>query len=519
MDMQTRYQRALSVILFTGLVTGGVLAPRAATAATYYVATTGSDANPGSQSQPFRTIDKGVSVLRAGDTLYLRGGTYTNQSFGQYATVSLPSGTSWENAVTIAGYPGETAIISGRCIVLNDGRPVAYVIFDNLICDARTNAGALYIGGDSHHIRFQNGEMNGDNNPSGAAMMIAGSGPYLEILNSTIHGTGGNRGQGCTDPFGCYAAYYAGHHALFDNNEIYESAGYALHIFDSNAVDVSDNIVRNNVFYGNGFTDVRPILGYAILLSCGSNNEAYNNIVYENAGGIQIDFRCTNCLVYNNTVYNNPVLGAGIHIGPWDVVGTRVQNNIIYGNAGTIINWSDPAAVLANNLCDEAGPGCSVVGNPRFVNAAAGNFHLQPSSPAIDAGNDAVCPTRDQEGQPRVNVPGVGTSICDIGALEFRLPQPQGVTLMVSPTSVAAGGTVTATWAGIASPTATDWLGLYTPGASDTAFLAWRYTPGTASGNAPFTIPSTLTLGIYELRLLSNNGFTRLATSNIFIVW
>ena len=65
-----------------------------------------------------------------------------------------------------------------------------------------------------------------------------------------------------------------------------------------------------------------------------------------------------------------------------------------------------------------------MVGDPLFVNAAAGNFHLQPASPAIDAGNDAVCPSSDQEGQPRVSVPGGGTSICDIGALEFRPASP-----------------------------------------------------------------------------------------------
>lgn len=98
------------------------------------------------------------------------------------------------------------------------------------------------------------------------------------------------------------------------------------------------------------------------------------------------------------------------------------------------------------------------------------------------------------------------------------LPLSGGPTLSVTPTSVAAEGMVTATWAGIPSPSTTDWLGLYTPGGSDTAYLAWRYTPGTASGNAPFTIPSTLTPGTYELRLLSNNGFTRLATSNSFAV-
>ena len=44
---------------------------------------------------------------------------------------------------------------------------------------------------------------------------------------------------------------------------------------------------------------------------------------------------------------------------------------------------------------------------------------MLPTSQAIDAGNDAVCPRTDQLGQRRVNIPRVGTSICDIGAVEF----------------------------------------------------------------------------------------------------
>jgi len=43
-----------------------------------------------------------------------------------------------------------------------------------------------------------------------------------------------------------------------------------------------------------------------------------------------------------------------------------------------------------------------------------------PTSPAIDAGNDAVCPRWDQLGQRRVDIPGVGTSRCDIGAIEVQ---------------------------------------------------------------------------------------------------
>jgi hypothetical protein len=102
---------------------------------------------------------------------------------------------------------------------------------------------------------------------------------------------------------------------------------------------------------------------------------------------------------------------------------------------------------------------------------------------------------------------------------------PPGPTLTVSPTSVAAGGSVTATWSGITSATPTDWIGLYVPGAADSGYLAWVYvscthSPGAAqaSGSCAFALPNGLTAGSYQLRLLANDGYTRLATSNTFTV-
>ena len=49
-----------------------------------------------------------------------------------------------------------------------------------------------------------------------------------------------------------------------------------------------------------------------------------------------------------------------------------------------------------------------------------GHIPLLSTSQAIDAANDAACPLRDQLGQRRVNIPSVGTSRCDIGAIEFQ---------------------------------------------------------------------------------------------------
>jgi len=93
-----------------------------------------------------------------------------------------------------------------------------------------------------------------------------------------------------------------------------------------------------------------------------------------------------------------------------------------------------------------------------------------------------------------------------------------GGALSVSPTSTAPGSTVTAAWSAVCAPTTTDWIGLFPPGAHDSAFITYRYTTGTASGNVPFTIPATVAPGTYELRLFSNNSVTRLAVSNSFSI-
>jgi len=97
--------------------------------------------------------------------------------------------------------------------------------------------------------------------------------------------------------------------------------------------------------------------------------------------------------------------------------------------------------------------------------------------------------------------------------------------ISASPSSVAAGGSVTASWNAIPAAAATDWIGLYAVGAADSAYLSWMYvscstSPGAArpSGSCSFTIPGSLAAGNYELRLFSNNGFTRIATSSAFTV-
>lgn len=66
----------------------------------------GDDAASGTEQQPWRTIEHAARQLAAGDTLYLRGGTY-------YEQVYLALVGQKDKPITIRCYPGEQAIIDG----------------------------------------------------------------------------------------------------------------------------------------------------------------------------------------------------------------------------------------------------------------------------------------------------------------------------------------------------------------------------------------------------------------------
>ena len=90
----------------------------------------------------------------------------------------------------------------------------------------------------------------------------------------------------------------------------------------------------------------------------------------------------------------------------------------------------------------------------------------------------------------------------------------------VSP--IAGGSSEPVLWGGIPFPTPKDWIGLYTsPGATDGAFFAWRYTDSTSTGQEleRFLIPAGTAPGTtYQFRLFANDGFTKLATSGSLTV-
>jgi hypothetical protein len=76
--------------------------------AKYYVATNGSDSNPGTNiSQPFATLSKATGLANAGNLIYVRGGTYNwsaKVSFSRSGTAAQP--------IRVRAYPGELPVFN-----------------------------------------------------------------------------------------------------------------------------------------------------------------------------------------------------------------------------------------------------------------------------------------------------------------------------------------------------------------------------------------------------------------------
>ena len=85
----------------------------AAHASTFYVALSGNDANPGTSSAPFRTIQHAADLAQPGDTIIVHAGTYRER------VSPLRGGTSDTNRIVYEAAPGEKVVITGSEEVSN----------------------------------------------------------------------------------------------------------------------------------------------------------------------------------------------------------------------------------------------------------------------------------------------------------------------------------------------------------------------------------------------------------------
>jgi len=344
------FSRVQVVALVILAACGGGAAPSAPTPAgprTLYVSPSGSDRSPGSIAQPWQTLKYAVSQLQAGDTLFVRGGTYTggdNVIDSQAATIH--SGASWTKPITIAGQPGERVTImapEGReGIRLTTGAP-SYLIFQDLVIDMSnqtfgTGAGptGVYVGYGSHHNRFLRLEIMNNQGVGIGFSSTNGNSPFNEIIDSSIHDNGRYPGENSG-----YGMYISTSDNLIEGNSVYNNSGYGMHFYDNSGPQiVSRNSIRRNRIYDNG---THGGTNYGIVIAWGEDNVITGNTIYRNRGGILVYTNGLNNQVFDNNIYENgPFPGILVQYAR----GTVVNDNAMNGQQ--LVDLGDETRVSGN---------------------------------------------------------------------------------------------------------------------------------------------------------------------------
>ena len=352
----------------------------------YYVATNGSDANPGTAAAPFRTLQKAANVVGPGDTVIVRDGVYTGGSSG-----------------------GDLVSLS------RSGSSSAWIVFRaerkwGAVLDGRNNYNQTGIDfGSVSYVRIEGFELRGF---QGYGFVLYGGGHDLAVVGNHVH----TIGRYCTDTNNGRTGVSIGEgtsRVLFEGNVWHDigrfadgesgcNTGNTYYMNHDHGIYVAEGdeiTIRNNVFYNfkRGWAIQRyatsgyRVAGLKILNNTfvGANPYREGHIILATAtSGLQIE----------NNIFYNPQ-GGGVLVDDGSLSGT-VRANVTYGGSATVGGTG----------------GLTVSGNwnntdPRFISSS--NFRLQSGSPAVDVGLRLSEVARDADGVARPQGGGH-----DVGAYE-----------------------------------------------------------------------------------------------------
>ena len=415
---------------------------------TYYVATDGSDSNPGTLESPWRTIRHAAETMEAGDGVQIREGTYNEN-------VRTQNSGAEGAYIVYAAYPGETPIIDGTGVTETQNGFIivdSYIRLHGLVIrnwnDAAVwaeNAGYLEItdcevydvvygigvADGTHDFLLQNVLIHDfdlygfDASPSGGA----------DCYNGTLIDCIAHTGR---DPDQNVDGFALGHG---DQHTFTLTRCIAYDVFDGFDISADNAILDRCIAYDCGFGGYK-IWGDDVTLvncigyGCGSSNAELDwsgdpktvtlrnctffggdsyNIWVENsrdslhmyscllAGneGIGLAFEQMGVKNYrgDHNLFHNSNADRAVAVGYTD----EFSLDQLLAGAWTAYSGQDANSVVVTDL--------SVI----FLDAAGRDFHLATGSPAIDAATAEDAPATDYDGDPRP----VGAGY-DIGAYEAQ---------------------------------------------------------------------------------------------------
>ncbi|MFI5114119.1 MAG: DUF1565 domain-containing protein [Terriglobales bacterium] len=347
----------------------------------FYVSTTGNDSNPGTMSQPWRTIQHAANSVAAGDTVSVFAGVYNEH-------VNVPvSGNGTAGYITFQSYPGQTATVDGTGLDIPNGM---YGLFNI------SSQSYLIIQG--FEIRNYT-TASVKNVPIG--IFINGAGSNLQILNNHIHDIS-TTAKGCNanafgmTVYGTHAPQSINHLTISGNEIDHTTTGCSETLSVDGNVQyfvVTQNRVHddNNIAIGAiGFEGVAPKKAM-----CGSDpcdrardgyiglNTIYNISSYGNpaygkqyaADGVYIDGG-TRIIIERNLIHN---VDLGIELASEHYHHTSdhviARNNLIY--------FGNSAGISIGGYAGSKGgtDSCYIVNNSLLLNdsknTGSGEFQVQ----------------------------------------------------------------------------------------------------------------------------------------------
>lgn len=340
-----------------------------------YVAPGGSDANPGTEAEPFRTISRAAQVVTPGTTVYVAPGQYTGGfrtevSGSAEARIIFQSSERWGAHIVPPLDSRTTAAWDNRGSYVDI---VGFEIDGTQYQSGNKWLSGIYNGGSHNAIRHNHVHHVALDVPcesaggAGIGVDSLQAGSQAEVVGNNVHDIG---------PADCafHHGIHIGTEARVRSNLVYRVSGAGIHLWqDAKRVEVTGNTVSTS---GTGIV----VGGGDYRHSQGPNDHTLvaNNIVFDNKQGV---------LEQGQTGENN-----------------NYRNNLVFQNA--IADW-----LLA--------PGRKHVGTiaaePAFVEytrTGTPDFRLTPRSPAIGKGSGEG-PEQDYQGKVRSKATGY-----DIGAFQ-----------------------------------------------------------------------------------------------------
>ena len=309
---------------------------------TYYVSTDGSDSHPGTVSEPWRTVKKGLQSLHPGDTLYVRGGTYVEND----TSLSTRAGSS-SARITVSAYPGERPVLQGLLWLQSPD----YWTFTGLNLTWRpgnrsSEQMVRLINGDGWI--WKNSEIWGAH--SYAEMLVAGTTTgqpsHWQVVNNCLHDTYPSNGTN-------------------QDQLIYANTG----------TSAGTGLIAHNIMF-NAFNGQAVKLGGPTATSGGAANVTVRyNTIYNTAQSVLVGWRSKNNNIYGN-ILDKTGTGYG-NIRGYQLTGTGnvAHNNVGSGASKLILNDSGykPVADTGGNLFPV---------DPRF-NSVTGCSGFRPENSAV----------------------------------------------------------------------------------------------------------------------------------------